>query len=372
MPKVILSVTNDIATDQRVFKVVLTLQKSGFEVLVVGRKLKDSLSTNHLPFKTHRFNLFFNKKAFFYAEYNIRLFLFLLFKKAEVLHANDLDTLLPNYLVSKIKGIPIVYDSHEYFCHVPELIHRPWVQKVWLSIEQWIFPKLKYVITVNNSIACLYEKQYKVSVKVLKNVPFKSLYQNIEIKNRKELGLPEEKAIVLLQGSGININRGAEEAVEAMQFVDNAVLLIIGGGDVFSSLEKLVLKHQLQHKVILKPKMPFKELLQYTFNSSIGLSIDKPGNLNYENSLPNKLFDYIYAGLPVLVSALNEVKRVVLYYNIGCIIDNHNPQHIAEKINFMINSGSTYQSWKDNCKKAADENCWENQEHILTGIYNSL
>lgn len=372
LPKVILSVTNDIATDQRVYKVAFTLQKSGFEVLVVGRKLKDSLSTTHLPFKTHRFNLLFNKKAFFYAEYNIRLFLFLLFKKAEVLHANDLDTLLPNYLVSKIKGIPLVYDSHEYFCHVPELIHRPLIQKVWLSIEKRIFPKLKHVITVNNSIARLYEQEYKVPVKVLKNVPFKSLYQNIEIKSRKELGLPEDKAIVLLQGSGININRGAEEAVEAMQFVDNAILLIIGGGDVFSNLEKLVLKHQLQHKVILKPKMPFKELLQYTFNASIGLSIDKPGNPNYENSLPNKLFDYIHAGVPVLVSSLNEVKRVVLQYNIGCIIDNHEPQHIAEKINYMINSGATYESWKENCKKAAEENCWENQEHILTDIYTNL
>lgn len=372
MPKVILSVTNDIATDQRVFKVALTLQKSGFEVLVVGRKLKDSLTTTHLPFKTYRFNLIFNKKAFFYAEYNIRLFIFLLFNKADVLHANDLDTLLPNYLVSKIKSLPLVYDTHEYFCYVPELIHRPIVQKVWLSIEKWIFPKLKHVITVNNSIAHLYEKQYNVQVKVLKNVPIKSHYKNIKIKSKKELGLPEDKAIILIQGSGININRGAEEAVESMQFVDNAVLLIIGGGDVFTSLEKLVLKHQLQEKVILKPKMPFKDLLHFTFNATIGLSIDKPGNPNYENSLPNKLFDYIHAGVPVLVSALKEVKRMVLQYNIGCIIDNHEPQHIAEKINFMINSGASYQSWKENCKKAAEENCWENQEHILTNIYTNL
>ncbi len=369
MPRVILSVTNDIATDQRVYRVALTLQKSGYEVIVVGRKLKSSMDVSHLPFSTHRFNLFFNKKALFYAEYNIRLFFYLIFKKAEVLHANDLDTLMPNYLVAKFKGIPLVYDSHEYFCHVPELINRPFVQKIWLGIEKWIFPKLKHVITVNNSIARLYEQEYKVPVKVLKNVPFKSLYQNINLKCRKELGLPDDKAIVLLQGSGININRGAEEAVEAMQYVENAILLIIGGGDVFKNLEKLVLKHQLQDKVILKAKMPFNELIHYTFNATIGLSIDKPGNPNYENSLPNKLFDYIHAGVPVLVSCLNEVKRVVLHYNIGCVIDNHQPQHIAEKLNYMLNSGMVYQSWKENCKNAAEENCWENQEHILTDIY---
>lgn len=372
MPRVILSVTNDIATDQRVYKVALTLKKYGYEVEVVGRKLKNSLPVNHLPFKTKRFSLLFSKKVFFYAEYNLRLFFFLLFKKSDVLHANDLDTLLPNYLVSKIKGIPLVYDSHEYFCYVPELIERPTVQKVWLVIEKTIFPKLKYVLTVNNSIARLYEQQYHVPIKVLKNVPYKSVYENRVIKSKKDLGLPEDKAIIILQGSGININRGAEEAVEAMQYIDNAILLIIGGGDVFSNLQKLVLKHQLQEKVILKNKMPFDELIHFTFNATIGLSIDKPGNPNYENSLPNKLFDYIHAGIPVLVSSLHEVKKVVLEYNIGCVIDNHEPQHIAEKLNYMLNSGMAYQSWKENCKKAALENCWENQEHVLKEIYQSL
>jgi glycosyltransferase involved in cell wall biosynthesis len=372
LPHVILSVTNDIATDQRVQKVVYTLQKNGYEVLVVGRKLKDSLDVSHLPFKSYRFRLLFKKKALFYAEYNLRLFFFLLFKKADVLHANDLDTLLANYLVSKIKGIPIVYDSHEYFCYVPELINRPLVQKIWLGIEKWLFPKLKHIITVNNSIARLYEQEYKIPVKVLKNVPFKSVYQNNRIKSKHELGLPENKSIILLQGSGINIHRGAEEAVEAMQYVKNAILLIIGGGDVFSNLEKLVLQHQLMDKVMIKPKMPFYDLIHFTFNATIGLSIDKPGNPNYENSLPNKLFDYIHAGVPVLVSGLNEVKRIVLHYNIGCIIENHQPQHIAEKLNYMLNSGMAYQSWKENCKKAAEENCWENQEHILIDIYKNL
>lgn len=372
MPRVILSVTNDIATDQRVYKVALTLQKNGYEVEVVGRKLKNSLSVEHLPFKTKRFLLLFNKKAFFYAEYNLRLFFYLFFNKSDVLHANDLDTLLPNYLVSKIKRIPLVYDSHEYFCYVPELIDRPIVQKVWLSIEKFIFPKLNHVITVNNSIARMYEQQYHVPVKVLKNVPLKSSYENKIMKSRKDIELPEDKAIILLQGSGININRGAEEAIEAMQYVDNAILLIIGGGDVFTNLQKLVLKHQLHEKVILKGKMPFEELMQYTFNATIGLSLDKPGNPNYENSLPNKLFDYIHAAIPVLVSSLHEIKKVVLKYNIGCVIDNHQPQHIAEKLNYMINSEKAYQSWRENCKKAALENCWENQEQILMDIYQSL
>src|SRR5688500_271887 len=103
-------------------------------------------------YRTNRFRMFFEKGALFYAWFNVRLFWFLLFRSSDILVANDLDTLLPNYLVSKLKRKKLVYDSHEYFTEVPELISRPKVKAVWEHIERFIFPKLKYVSTVNHSI----------------------------------------------------------------------------------------------------------------------------------------------------------------------------------------------------------------------------
>src|SRR3989338_2252762 len=150
--KVILSVTNDLVTDQRVNRVCNSLLNLNYEVLLVGRQLKNSLPVNR-KYPTKRFNLLFNKGFLFYANYNVRLFWLLLFSKSTLLWSNDLDTLPANYLVSKLKGIKLVYDSHEYFTEVPELVNRPKIQKIWLSIEQWIFPKLKNVITVSNQIA---------------------------------------------------------------------------------------------------------------------------------------------------------------------------------------------------------------------------
>jgi hypothetical protein len=134
-PKIIVSVTNDLVTDNRVDKVCRFLLNEGFEVLLVGRKLKTSLAMPQRPYATKRMKLLCTKGALFYAEYNLRLFFLLLFRKATHLLANDLDTLLANYLVSKMRRRALIYDSHELFTEVPELIHRPKIQRIWESIE---------------------------------------------------------------------------------------------------------------------------------------------------------------------------------------------------------------------------------------------
>ena len=155
MKRIIVSVTNDLTTDQRVDKVCNTLSKMGFKVLLIGRKFKNSEKLNR-NYNTFRFKLLFNKGFLFYAEYNLRLFFKLFFIKKEILLSNDLDTLLPNYLISKIFKTKLVYDSHELFTEVPELINRPFVQNFWLTIEKNILPNIKNCYTVNSEIAKIY------------------------------------------------------------------------------------------------------------------------------------------------------------------------------------------------------------------------
>lgn len=311
--------------------------------------------------------LLFEKSFTFYAEFNLRLFFQLLFKKADLLVANDLDTLLPNYLVSVIRRKPLVYDSHEYFTEVPELAGRKFVKKVWKRIEKFIVPKLTDVITVNSSIAKLYSEEYKKEIKVVRNIP--DIVPMIDIKNRKDLFLPEDKRIVILQGAGINVDRGGEEAVLAMQFVNNAILLVIGGGDAIENLKNLADEKCLNEKVIFIGKIPFEKLLEYTINADLGLTLDKDTNLNYRYSLPNKLFDYIHAGVPVLASNLVEVRKIIESYDIGCIIQSHNPENIAESITFMLNDEESLRKWKVNLEKAASELNWNVEEQVLKGIF---
>ncbi|HNZ61567.1 MAG TPA: glycosyltransferase [Paludibacteraceae bacterium] len=361
----IVCVTNDLVTDQRVHKTCLTLQKCGFFTIEVGRMLPESLPLQR-PYVTKRFKLCFRKGPQFYAEYNIRLFFYLLFAKVDLIFANDLDTLPAAFLAAKIRRKKIIYDTHEYFTETPELVHRPKVQAIWQKIENFIFPKLQVIFTVNDSIAELYKKKYNKNLQVVRNIP--PTYIPYRLKTRKELDLPENKHILILQGTGINKDRGAEEVLTAMQYLQNCILLIIGSGDVLPALQKMTKELQLENKVIFKTKMPFEELRQYTCNSDLGLAIDKDTNLNYHFSLPNKLFDYIHAGIPVLASDLPELKKIINDYDIGYFLQNHDPKNIAATIEYIFENAERYKTVKSNTEKAREELCWENEEKNLLQI----
>jgi glycosyltransferase involved in cell wall biosynthesis len=346
----------------------MVLMEKGYDVLLVGRKKKDSMEPDPRPYRIKRMKLLFEKGVPFYAEYQFRLFLLLLFKRKDLLFSNDLDTLLPAWLASGFNPSKIIYDSHEIFCEVPELMHTPAKKRLWERIERYIVPKLKYCITVNKSIAGWFEERYKVPFQVVRNIGNPPAVT--EIKSRSALGLPEDKKIVLIQGAGINIDRGAEETVEAMQYLENTLLLIIGGGDVIDILKERVKNRGFGEKVRFIDKMPAGELFHYTCNSDLGLTIDKNNNINYRFSLPNKVFDFINAGVPILASPLPEIKQVIDTYNIGDFISSHEPKHIADKIAEMLSSPD-YNKWKENTKKAKAENNWLLEKKVLEEVIDN-
>ncbi|MDX2359426.1 MAG: glycosyltransferase [Crocinitomicaceae bacterium] len=367
MAKAIVSVINDLYTDQRVHKVCMFLKDQGYDVLLVGRKQRTSHALDPRPYKTKRMKLLFEKGAAFYAFFNLRLFFFLLFKKADVLVSNDLDTLLANHMAKKFKrNTRLVYDSHEYFTEVPELINRPKVRNVWLKIERKIFPKLKDVYTVNNSIAEIYSNLYKKDVKVVRNIS--PLWNPENIANKKELGIPEGKPLIILQGAGINVDRGAEEAVEAMINVD-AVLMIIGDGDVVPQLKERVHELKLEEKVLFYGKKPYAVMMNYTHHADIGLTLDKPSNDNYKLSLPNKVFDYMHTSTAVVATEIKEVANVVRTNDIGEILSDFTVDSLTNTLNGLLTNQARLDQCKTNCVIAAKTENWENETRILATIY---
>jgi len=343
----------------------MTLQKCDYWVIETGRLLPESLPLERTYF-TLRKKLWFRKGPQFYAEFNIRLFLYLMTTEVDLIFANDLDTLPAAYMASKFRNKRLIYDTHEYYTETPELVSRPRTQAIWKKLEDYLFPKLTDILTVNASIAKLYGNKYNKKVHVCRNIP--PTFAPERLKTRTELGLPVNKRILILQGTGINVQRGGEETVTAMQYLENVVLLVVGSGDVFPALQKLVKELNLQDKVIFKPKMPFAELRQYTMNCDLGLAIDKDTNLNYHFSLPNKLFDYLHSGIPTLSSGLVELKQIIDRYDIGYYILNHDPKHIASVVECIFADETRYNSVKQNTLKAKAELCWENEEKILMSV----
>lgn len=365
-PRIILSTTNDIATDSRVHKVAMLLHYMGVEVVWIGRFIPQSPPLNR-PYKTHRMSLWFQKGALFYAEYQIRLFFYLLRTPVNILHANDLDTLLPNFLISKIKGIPLVYDTHEYFCGVPEIQGR-WVKKVWKAVESNIFPKLKYVWTVNKSIARLYFEDYGIRPKVFRNISPKP--SEFTLKTRAELGLPEDALIAINQGSGMNVDRGLEEALTAISRLPHPwMLLLVGSGDAIPGLKLRVQNEGLQNRILFIGRVPYSQLLQYTSVANVGLSLDKDTNINYRFSLPNKLFDYIHCGIPVVTSQVVEVQRIVQEYNVGATVNPEDINALSQAIETVGNSPERYTA---NLKRASQELNWELESEPLKAFYVGL
>lgn len=341
----------------------------GFDVLLIGRKLPQSLPINR-SYKTYRMRLLFTRTFFFYAEFNIRLFIKLLFTRADILLSNDLDTLLPNYLISKFFKKKLVYDSHELFTEVPELTNRPHIQKVWLGIEQFIFPKLKNVITVNKVIAEIYHKKYKVPVHVIRNIsqklpsfkPDQALAKEVKGNNK----------MLILQGSGINRDRGAEEAVIMMQYLEGIKLVIVGGGDVFEDLKDIIKDLNIHDKVMIVGRIPYNDLLKYTQIADLGLSLDKGTNLNYEYSLPNKVFDYIQCRIPLLVSNRQVVTKLVQDNDIGVVFENHDPKEMAEIVKDIFADEKRLERWQKNLILVSEKYNWENESDELKDIYRNI
>lgn len=364
----IVSVTNDLYTDNRVDKICIFLEKQGYSVLLVGRIRKNSNALPIRTYRTKRMKLLNEKGALFYAEYNFRLFLFLVFHRATLLVSNDLDTLLANYAASKFKpNATLVYDSHEYFTEVPELTSRPKIKKIWEGIEAWIFPKLQTIYTVNESIAQLYRDKYKKDVAVVRNIS--PTWKPLSVMTKSDLGIPDDKFIIIIQGAGINIDRGAEEAVEAMKHIENAALIIVGDGDVIPQLKLTVTNYDLNEKVLFFGKRPYSEMMNFTYLADVGLTLDKPTNLNYKFSLPNKVFDYIHAGTPIICTDLVEVSAIINKHSIGLILPELSPENLVEKITYLQQNASILQEMKSNCQKASLVENWEHESTFLENIY---
>ncbi len=358
--KVLVSVFNNLLTDQRVEKVCRTLYENGYDVELIGNNW-GGLPEMSRPYKFSRLHLKSKSLKLAYPEFNFKLAQELKKKanKNTILLSNDLDTLAANYWISKKMKLPLVYDSHEIYVEMPSLNGRP-TKKIWSSLEKKILPKLKFMMAANESYAKWYAEKYTIETPVVvRNFPRKmGNPQNYEIVNAPK--------IILYQGA-INPSRGLDKLIPAMKRVENAQLWIAGKGPKLEEYQALTKSLQLTEKIKFLGSISPEELRAITTKADVGLSIEENGGLSYFYSLPNKISDYIQARVPVVTSNFPEMEKIVNQYNVGTTIKNHTEQELVSKINDVLSLGKAF--YKNHLEKAATDLCWENEEAKLLQLF---
>ncbi len=363
MPRIVCTVTNDLSQDQRMIRICTSLARAGYEVVLVGRQRRASLPLRQEAFRQKRLWCHFEKGKLFYLEYNLRLFLFLLFHPFDIVCSIDLDTILPGFLVSWLRGRVCVYDAHEYFTETPEVERRPAVKRVWEGVARFTIPKLRHACTVGPALAAIFEERYGIPFTVIRNVP---------VRQEERPRPPAASEPIIFYQGVLNEGRGLEYAIEAMQRIEGAQLWLAGEGGLSARLRAQAKQLKLEEKVRFLGFVPPHELQQLTPSAHIGLNLLENRGLSYYFSLANKAFDYVQAAVPSIQMAFPEYLALNRQHEVFYLLEELSASSVEAAIRELLDNQALYQRLKGNCRLAREAWNWEKEERVLLGFYRRV
>ena len=296
-----------------------------------------------------------------YLEFNLRLLFYLLSISAHCFCAIDLDTILPNYFASVIRRKKRVYDAHELFTEQKEIVTRPAIYKAWLTVERFALPKYRWGYTVNNFIAREFNTRYGVEYAVVRNLPSLSTQSH----NPDKL-----HPFIVYQGA-VNEGRSFETLIPAMKLV-NARLVIYGNGNFFKQVEQLIKDEGVEEKVTLMGMVRPEELKKITPTAYAAVMLFEETGLNQYQSLANRFFDYIMAGVPQICVDFPQYRALNDQFGVASLIADNNPTTIANALNNLLNDDVYYKTICANCMKAREELNWQKEEKTLLNFYERV
>ncbi|HZK54066.1 MAG TPA: glycosyltransferase family 4 protein [Desulfosporosinus sp.] len=292
----------------------------------------------------------------------------------DVISAHDLVALvIAEHLKRRLKnGCRILYDSHELTSKSKGVKNNNIIGLLTIIFERLYINKADAVMVVSESIALYNEKKYNLKERptVVRNIPHTQKLTGKRNLFREYLGIGEDKKILLYQGF-ITEGRGIEKIIDALNYLgDEYVLVIMGDGDK-EKYKTYASRKNVVQKVLFHDAVPYATLIDYTSSADLGIALIKNFCLSYYYCLPNKIFEYIQAGLPVLCSDFPDMTSIVKGYGIGDTTDPENSEQIANMVEYMF-SKPNYQEYINNMKKAQRELCWEEESKKLIELYDKL
>lgn len=354
-------VTNDLAQDQRMDRICRSLSKAGHNVTLVGRLLPESKPLPERPYATHRIACRNHHGKAFYLEYNFRLWRTLRTWSYDAICAVDLDTLVAGWLL-KTAGKKLVYDAHEWFSETPEVVSRPFTRGVWRTVGRWLVPATDARYTVAPMLAEKLSDEYGNPFGTVRNLPLRSAVPP---------GPAAGEKVILYQGM-LNPGRGLGVAIEALKYLPDCRLLIVGSGPLEGALRRCSEENGVQGRVEWAGFRPPEELPALTRRAWLGLNLLDAVSPSYYYSLANKALDYLQAGLPSVQMDFPEYAAINRQYDCYQLLDRLDPERLAGAIRALADDPDRYRQMRANCLTAAEVLCWEREEEVLLGVWRSL
>jgi glycosyltransferase involved in cell wall biosynthesis len=363
--KIIFAVTNDLNQDQRMHRICTTLHEAGYDIQLIGRRKSGSAPLYPQKFMQKRIYCLFQKGVLFYAEYNIRLFCFLLFQSFDSVCSIDYDTLPACTSVSQLKSKKLVFDAHEFFTEVPELTGRPLVKKIWTYIGNICIPKSHLSYTVNESLADIFTG--------LHGKHFHYVYNAPEWTEQKTITPhPKDRKWVLLYQGMLNEGRCLASLIRAMEYLPECELQLAGEGDLSDSLRSYTANLNYSGRIKFIGWQTPESLKKITGEADLGINLLAGNSLNNYYSLANKFFDYLHAAVPSVNMNFPEYRNIVSKYNIGILLESAEPDYVAAQIRTLILHPAEYQKMQKNCLLASKEFNWQHESEKLLNLFREL
>jgi glycosyltransferase involved in cell wall biosynthesis len=362
MKRIVFTVTNDLCYDQRMERICSALAENGYDVCLIGRADKNSNALDKRSYEQQRIICSFEKGKLFYIEYNFKLLWKLLFTKTDIICSIDLDSILPGDLASLLRGKTIVYDAHEYFTEMEEVVSRPIIKMLWLNLEKFVLKRVKYAYTISDGYAQLFRKNYGKKFSVIRNVPrINPLIQNNQAR----------KKVVQYQGI-LNIGRGLEEAIKAVSSLDDFELHIYGDGPQSDFLKQLARNQNAGSKVQFMGMVSPEVLKEKTPLAWVGLTLFSSKGLHHQHSLANRFFDYFHAGIPQIAVGYSEYKSFNENNEVALLIPEMTAMAVRVSLLNLERDTELYNRLQHNCQKAAEANNWQEESKKLLAFYENL
>lgn len=290
---------------------------------------------------------------------------------ARVYHASDLYTLPAMHAAARRHGGRLAFDARELYPHLPTTVGKPWARAVWHLVQRAYLRRADAVFTVSQSIAEHLGRTYGIAPPaVLYNAPPACPVAPSNIL-RQRLGLPED-VVILLHSGHVRVGRHAPLLVDVMLQLHGAVLVFLGDGPLRPLLEERVRERDLQERVYFLDPVPPDDLLPVVASADVGLVLLENTCLNLRYALPNKLFEYLTAGLPVLASDLPELRRVVAQHEVGCLVNPDDLSALTRMLQRMIDDAEARRRWAAHAPHAVETFSWNRTSKLFKQIYQSL